>query len=60
MMRNFLQPSRCKARAHVDQMKRVEVVNIEHNHPATVPRKIAGVFRKQKEAMKKLSQTKTE
>lgn len=43
----------CRARAHVDQMKRVKVVNSEHNHPSSVPRKIAGACRKQMQAMKK-------
>lgn len=44
----------CRARAHVDHLKRVEVINNTHNHPATVPRKIAGACRKQIQAMKKL------
>lgn len=43
----------CRARAHVDQMKRVTVMSQEHNHPAIVPRKIAGACRKQIQAMKK-------
>lgn len=45
----------CRARAHVDKMRRVEVIkNLHHNHPSIVPRKIAGACRKQIQAMKKL------
>lgn len=44
----------CRARAHVDDMKRVTVMNNQHNHPAIVPRKIAGACRKQIQAMRKL------
>lgn len=48
----------CRARAHVDQMKRVEVINNIHNHPAAVPRRIAGACRKQNQAMRKLKSPK--
>lgn len=44
----------CRARANIDHLKQVEVVNDEHNHPAIVPRKIAGACRKQTQAMRKL------
>lgn len=48
----------CRARAHVDQWKVVEVIKSDHNHPSIVPRKIAGASRKKIKAIKKLKSSK--